>query len=118
MAALSDTEYSIRKIEQNSGRKNGMRSAMVIQNASRAGRWFLIALMALAGGAWQKCAAQAQGLKFDMAIYQVTQRPDFPHSIFGVEVFSFDENKVLYALNGSYSLSPSSSTMLLTDRDC
>lgn len=88
---------------------------MVIQNASRAGRWFLIALMAMAGGAWQKCAAQAQGSKLDMAIQQVTQRPEFRHSIFGVEVYSLDENKVLYALNGQQLFTPASTTKLLTE---
>ena len=62
-----------------------------------------------------KCAAQAVNSKLEDAIQQVTQRPEFRHSIFGVEVYSFDENKVVYALNGQQLFTPASTTKLLTE---
>src|SRR5690348_1855124 len=88
MAALSDTEYSFRKIERG-GRKDGVRSAMVIGNTGRAGRCVLIALVAMGASLMcQLCAAQTPDPKLDAAIQRVTQRPEFRHSIFGVEVYS------------------------------
>ena len=72
-------------------------------------------LAAIASGSVPRCAAQAGRSKLEDAIQQVAQRPEFGHSIFGVEVYSLDENKVLYALNGQQLFTPASTTKLLTE---
>jgi len=71
--------------------------------------------VATAGVAWQRCAAQTQDSKLEAAIQQVTRRPEFRHSTFGVEVYLLDENKVVYALNGQQLFTPASTTKLLTE---
>lgn len=60
-------------------------------------------------------AARAQNPKLDDAIRQITSRPEYQHSSFGVEVYSLDENRVLYSLNGQQLFTPASTTKLLTE---
>ena len=81
----------------------------------RAGCCALIPLLMAAAGSVRPCAAQEQQPKLQEAIQQITQRPEFQHSIFGVEVWSLDENKVIYALNGQQLFTPASTTKLLTE---
>jgi PBP4 family serine-type D-alanyl-D-alanine carboxypeptidase len=47
-------------------------------------------------------------------IEAVLARPQFRHGIFGIEVFSLDEGRVLYAHNGDTMFIPGSVTKLLT----
>lgn len=76
----------------------------------------LISLLLMIAVGWeQRCAAQEQQSKLQDTIQQVTQRPEFRHAIFGVEVWSLDENKLVYALNGQQLFTPASTTKLLTE---
>lgn len=47
-------------------------------------------------------------------IRQIANRPEYRHSTFGVEVYSLDEDRVVYALNGEKLFTPGSTTKLLT----
>lgn len=48
-------------------------------------------------------------------IAQITGRPEYRHATFGVEVYSLDENKVVFALRGNELFTPASTTKLLTE---
>ena len=48
-------------------------------------------------------------------IRQITNRPEFKHSQFGVEFFDLKSGKVLYALNGEKLFVPGSTTKLVTE---
>ena len=48
-------------------------------------------------------------------IAAITSRPEYKHSTFGVEVYSLDENKVLFSLRGNELFTPASTTKLLTE---
>lgn len=89
---------------------------MAIEDAGRAGRCILITLAVMAASFMCRlCAAQAQDSKLPNAVQQIAQRSEFRHSTFGVEVYSLDENKVLYTLNGQQLFTPASTTKLLTE---
>src|SRR6185437_11670830 len=78
-------------------------------------RALTLVLAAIAGSSVPRCAAQTGNSKVEDEIQQVTQRPEFRHSIFGAEVYSFDENKVVYELNWQQLFTPASTTKLLTE---
>jgi PBP4 family serine-type D-alanyl-D-alanine carboxypeptidase len=59
--------------------------------------------------------ASAQDASLDSKISQITSRPEYKHSSFGIEVYSLDENKVVYALNAQQFFTPASTTKLLTE---
>lgn len=48
-------------------------------------------------------------------IAEITGRPEYRHATFGVEVYSLDENKVLFALHADELFTPASTTKLLTE---
>jgi PBP4 family serine-type D-alanyl-D-alanine carboxypeptidase len=48
-------------------------------------------------------------------IAEITSRPEYTHSTFGVEVYSLDDNKVLFALRANELFTPASTTKLLTE---
>src|SRR5580692_140600 len=48
-------------------------------------------------------------------IREITGRPEYKHASFGIEVYSLDDGKVLYALNGQQLFTPASTTKLLTE---
>jgi PBP4 family serine-type D-alanyl-D-alanine carboxypeptidase len=48
-------------------------------------------------------------------IDKVTSRPEFRHANFGIEFYSLDTGKVLYALNADKMFVPASTTKLLTE---
>jgi PBP4 family serine-type D-alanyl-D-alanine carboxypeptidase len=48
-------------------------------------------------------------------IEKVVNRPEFAHSNFGIEFYSLDTGKVLYALNAGKMFVPASTTKLLTE---
>jgi dihydroorotase/N-acyl-D-amino-acid deacylase len=51
----------------------------------------------------------------DARIGEIASRPEYKHSLFGVEVYSLDENKVVYSLRGQQLFTPGSTTKLLTE---
>jgi PBP4 family serine-type D-alanyl-D-alanine carboxypeptidase len=58
--------------------------------------------------------ARAQS-SLEAKINQITTRPEFRHSSFGIEVYSLDQNKVIYALNSQQFFTPASTTKLFTE---
>src|SRR6202046_3499790 len=48
-------------------------------------------------------------------IHAIASRPEYKHSTFGVEVYSLDEEKVVFALHGQELFTPGSTTKLLTE---
>jgi len=48
-------------------------------------------------------------------IRAIASRPEYKHSTFGVEVYSLDEEKVVFALRGQELFTPGSTTKLLTE---
>jgi PBP4 family serine-type D-alanyl-D-alanine carboxypeptidase len=48
-------------------------------------------------------------------IQRVTARPEFVHATFGIEFYSLDSGKVIYALNPEKMFVPASTTKLLTE---
>jgi len=59
--------------------------------------------------------ARAQDASLESKIAQITSRPEFRHSSFGVEVYSLDQNKVVYTLNEQQFFTPASTTKLFTE---
>ncbi|MGC2312758.1 MAG: D-alanyl-D-alanine carboxypeptidase, partial [Candidatus Acidiferrales bacterium] len=51
----------------------------------------------------------------DSKVTQITGRAEYKHSSFGIEVYSLDEKKVVYALNAQQFFTPASTTKLLTE---
>jgi PBP4 family serine-type D-alanyl-D-alanine carboxypeptidase len=52
---------------------------------------------------------------FSEAVQAVISRPVYRHAMFGVEVYSLDTQKPLFALNGDKLFTPGSTTKLLTE---
>jgi D-alanyl-D-alanine carboxypeptidase/D-alanyl-D-alanine-endopeptidase (penicillin-binding protein 4) len=62
--------------------------------------------------------ASAQGAapqSFSDAVQEVISRPVYRHAVFGIEVYSLDTQKMLFALNGDRLFTPGSTTKLLTE---
>jgi D-alanyl-D-alanine carboxypeptidase/D-alanyl-D-alanine-endopeptidase (penicillin-binding protein 4) len=59
-------------------------------------------------------AASAQAT-FDEAFASIRDRPEFIHSFFGVEIYSIDRKKVLYAYNGDKIFQTGSTAKALTE---
>ncbi len=51
----------------------------------------------------------------DSKVSEIADRPEYKHSSFGIEVYSLDEKKVVYALNADKFFTPASTTKLLTE---
>jgi len=48
-------------------------------------------------------------------IHQIAARPEYKHSTFGVEVYSLDQDQVVFSLRGNELFTPASTTKLLTE---
>jgi N-acyl-D-amino-acid deacylase len=48
-------------------------------------------------------------------IREITSRPEYKHASFGIEVYSLDQDKVLFALHSQKLFTPGSTTKLLTE---
>ena len=59
--------------------------------------------------------SEAPPKSFSEAVRQVTSRPAYRHSNFGLEVWSLDSGKPLYAMNGDKLFTPGSTTKLFTE---
>jgi PBP4 family serine-type D-alanyl-D-alanine carboxypeptidase len=61
-------------------------------------------------------SAQAQSAQsLEAKIKTIVNRPEFQHALFGIEVYSLSDDKVLYALNSDKLFVPGSVTKLLTE---
>ena len=60
--------------------------------------------------------AQAQTVQpLDTKIAAIINRPEFRHALFGIEIYSLSDEKVLYALNEQKLFVPGSVTKLVTE---
>lgn len=66
-------------------------------------------------GLWISETAAQQSPSLADQIRQIEHRPEYKHSTFGVEVYSLDDNKVVYSLRGDKLFTPGSTTKLLTE---
>ena len=72
--------------------------------------FLIIALVALLAAP----ALHAQSTLLAQRIRQVTSRPEYRHASFGIEVYSLDDNKVVFARDADKLFTPASTTKLLT----
>jgi len=77
----------------------------------------LPAVLAIGLGGVLPAMAQAEAppKTFSAAVQQVTSRPDYVHGEFGLEVYSLDTDKVVFAMNGQRLFTPGSTTKLFTE---
>lgn len=76
-----------------------------------------VALVALLGAGVLVPAAMGaqQAGSFQERVDSIMARPEFAHSIFGLELYSLDEQRPLYSLNGPKLFTPASTTKLVTE---
>ena len=60
------------------------------------------------------CRAQSES-SLSQRIQKVISRPEFAHANFGIEFYSLDSGKVVYALNADKLFVPASTTKILTE---
>lgn len=60
-------------------------------------------------------SSAAAGQSFSRTVEEVTHRPSFEHSFFGIEVYSLDTHKVVFSFNGDKFFTPGSTAKLLTE---
>jgi N-acyl-D-amino-acid deacylase len=73
-----------------------------------------IAIALLSLGSTTPAQPQSAGT-FAERIQKVMSRPEFAHANFGIEFYSLDTGKVIYALNADKMFVPASTTKLLTE---
>ncbi|HEX4105244.1 MAG TPA: D-alanyl-D-alanine carboxypeptidase/D-alanyl-D-alanine-endopeptidase [Rhizomicrobium sp.] len=80
-------------------------------------QFLLSAIMAMSLGAGFPAVAQSEtpAKSFTEAVAQVTGRPVYAHGEFGLEVYSLDTGKVVYAMNGQRLFTPGSTAKLFTE---
>jgi D-alanyl-D-alanine carboxypeptidase len=61
------------------------------------------------------CANAQTVQSLDAKIAAIINRPEFQHALFGIEVYSLSDDKVLYALNEHKLFVPGSVTKLITE---
>lgn len=64
---------------------------------------------------WPSVAPARDESALAARIREITSRPEYRHASFGVEVYSLDEEKVVFALHGQQLFTPASTTKLLTE---
>ena len=64
---------------------------------------------------WPRPTTAQKDSALDAQVREITDRPEYKHSTFGVEVYSLDDDKVVYALHGQQLFTPGSTTKLLTE---
>lgn len=75
----------------------------------------MISTLAVAAVLASASAAHGQNASLESKIGEVTSRAEFSHSSFGVEVYSLDQNEIVYALNAQQFFTPASTTKLFTE---
>ena len=78
-------------------------------------RAFISVAVALTGLIGPAVAQDAAPRTFVEAVKQVTERPAYAHANWGLEVWSVDQAKPLYAMNGDKLFIPGSTTKLFTE---
>ena len=59
--------------------------------------------------------SMAQSSTLAQRIQSIMDRPEFKHALFGIEFYSLDKNKLVYAINADKLFTPGSTTKLLTE---
>ncbi len=77
-------------------------------------RWSSLGAVGLALACAAPLPAQSRG-SLAQRIQQVMDRPEFQHSMFGIEFFSLDTGKPIYSHNADKFFVPASTTKLLTE---
>ncbi|HEY2837153.1 MAG TPA: D-alanyl-D-alanine carboxypeptidase/D-alanyl-D-alanine-endopeptidase, partial [Rhizomicrobium sp.] len=78
-------------------------------------RGHIISVAAVLAGLMGPAVAQDAPKTFAEAVKQVTGRPAYAHANWGLEVWSVDEQKPLYVMNGDKLFIPGSTTKLFTE---
>jgi PBP4 family serine-type D-alanyl-D-alanine carboxypeptidase len=79
-------------------------------------RLFLLSAILAIGAALPAMAqSEAPPRTFTDAVRQVTSRPVYAHGEFGLEVYSLDTGKTVYAMNSQRLFTPGSTTKLFTE---
>ena len=60
-------------------------------------------------------AVPAQSDTLAQRVQAIMDRPEFKHAMFGIEFYSLDNGKVIYAINADKLFTPGSTTKLLTE---
>ena len=60
-------------------------------------------------------AVPAQSDTLAQRVQAIMDRPEFKHALFGIEFYSLDKGKVIYAINADKLFTPGSTTKLLTE---
>ncbi len=71
--------------------------------------------MVFAGCVVPSAGAARQVAAFQERVEAIMARPEFAHSLFGLELYSVDDGRAVYALNGPKLFTPASTTKLLTE---
>ncbi len=74
-----------------------------------------IPLILLAALAWPGAAPAQKDSALAARIREITSRPEYKHASFGIEVYSLDDDKVLFAVHPQQLFTPGSTTKLLTE---
>jgi dihydroorotase/N-acyl-D-amino-acid deacylase len=75
-----------------------------------------LALLAIAGVSTRPARGQsAPAVSLAERIQQVTDRPEFAHANFGIEIISLDSGKIVYAMNPQKMFVPASNTKIFTE---
>src|SRR5271156_2985087 len=64
---------------------------------------------------WPRATPAQKASALAEQIHEIASRPEYKHSAFGVEVYSLDDEKVVFALHGQELFTPGSTTKLLTE---
>ena len=75
----------------------------------------LTAACAIALFCWPGATTAQKDSALAAQVREITGRPEYKHSTFGVEVYSLDDDKVVYALHAQQLFTPGSTTKLLTE---
>ncbi len=76
---------------------------------------FVLLLVTLASAQASRPGAPKPPAKLADRIQQIVGRPEFRHALFGIEFYSLDTGKTIYALNADALFTPASTTKLLTE---
>src|SRR5215813_15503657 len=61
------------------------------------------------------CASAQNTQSLDAKVAAIIERPEFRHALFGIEIYSLTDDKVLYALNADKLFVPGSVTKIVTE---
>src|SRR5215510_13118626 len=60
-------------------------------------------------------AAAVPAQSLSQRVQAIIDRPEFKHALFGIEFYSLDKGKIIYAINADKLFTPGSTTKLLTE---